>query len=216
MTGIASATATPTVTTARTQAATGGLDQAAFLRLMTAQLTTQDPFKAVDSSQMVAQMAQFSQVAGIAEMNASLSAIAQSLGVGGSADPSNWIGRAMLVEGSTLMPLSDGSYRGEIELATDADAVGWSLVDGDGRIVHSETLGAQAAGAIPIAWTVADATQTGPLRLTVTASKGGTAITSGLRSWTQISAIQSPGDPQNRQLLTPLGLFRPSAALRLS
>lgn len=216
MTGVTGTTATPTATTARTQAATGGLDQAAFLRLMTAQLTTQDPFKAVDSSQMVAQMAQFSQVAGIAEMNASLAAIAQSLGVGGSADPSNWIGRAMLVEGSTLMPLSDGSYRGEIDLATDADAVGWSLIDSEGRIVHSETLGGQAAGAIPIAWTAADAAQTGPLRLAVTASKSGTAITTGVRSWTQISAIQSPGDPQNRQLLTPLGLFRPGAALRLS
>lgn len=216
MTAVASATTAPTATTARTQAATGGLDQAAFLRLMTAQLTTQDPFKAVDSSQMVAQMAQFSQVAGIAEMNASLSAIAQSLGVGGSADPSNWIGRAMLVEGSTLMPLSDGSYRGEIDLAADADAVGWNLIDGEGRIVHSETLGPQTAGPIPIAWTSADAAQTGPLRLTVTASKSGTAITSATRSWTQITAIHSPGDPATRQLLTPLGLFRPGAALRLS
>lgn len=209
-------TASPTATTARTQAAIGGLDQAAFLRLMTAQLTTQDPFKAVDSSQMVAQMAQFSQVAGIAEMNASLSAIAQSLGVGGSADPSNWIGRAMLVESSTLMPLSDGSYRGEIELGEGADAVGWSLVDQAGVVVHSETLGAQPAGPIPIGWVDPAAAPTGPLRLVVTSSKGGATVPAALRSWTQISAIQSPGDPANRQLLTTLGLFRPSAALRLS
>lgn len=48
------------------------LDQAAFLRLMTAQVAAQDPFKPLDQSQMLAQLAQFSQVAGTAEMNVSL------------------------------------------------------------------------------------------------------------------------------------------------
>ena len=62
------------------------LDQNAFLRLMTTQLTTQDPFNPVDNTQMVAQMAQFSQVAGIAEMNRSLQAIVQSLGAGRLSD----------------------------------------------------------------------------------------------------------------------------------
>jgi flagellar basal-body rod modification protein FlgD len=213
MTAIASTTATPTATTARTQAATGGLDQAAFLRLMTAQLTTQDPFKAVDSSQMVAQMAQFSQVAGIAEMNASLASIAQMLGAGSGGDTANWIGRAMLVEGDTLMPLSDGSYRGEIRLDGDAEMLSWSLVDGNGQIVHSENAGPQAAGTIPLAW--ASDTATGPLRLVVNASADGATVPTALRSWTQVTAIQSPGDPATRQLVTPLGLFRPDAALRI-
>ena len=45
--------------------AIGAMDQTDFLRLMTTQLTTQDPFNPVDNTQMVAQMAQFSQVAGI-------------------------------------------------------------------------------------------------------------------------------------------------------
>src|SRR3546814_11564785 len=43
------------------------LDQSDFLELMTAQLKNQDPFSPVDNTQMVAQMAQFSSVAGIAE-----------------------------------------------------------------------------------------------------------------------------------------------------
>lgn len=55
------------------------LDQTAFLRLMTTQLQTQDPFNPMDNTQMVAQMAQFSSVAGISEMNGSLKAIADQL-----------------------------------------------------------------------------------------------------------------------------------------
>ena len=50
----------------------GSMDQSDFLRLMTTQLSTQDPFNPVDNTQMVAQMAQFSQLAGISEMNQSL------------------------------------------------------------------------------------------------------------------------------------------------
>lgn len=57
----------------------GDLDQTAFLKLMTTQLKTQDPFAPMDSTAMVAQMAQFSSVAGIAEMNASLRAITLQL-----------------------------------------------------------------------------------------------------------------------------------------
>ncbi len=55
------------------------LDQSAFLRLMTTQLQAQDPLSPIDNQQMVAQMAQFSSVAGISEMNNSLKAIADQI-----------------------------------------------------------------------------------------------------------------------------------------
>ncbi len=55
------------------------LDQTSFIKLMTAQLQTQDPFAPTDSTQMVAQMAQFSQVSGNAEMNTTLKNIATKL-----------------------------------------------------------------------------------------------------------------------------------------
>ena len=55
------------------------LDQKDFLRLMTAQLSQQDPFNPVDNQQMVAQMAQFSSLAGISETNTVLSKISEQL-----------------------------------------------------------------------------------------------------------------------------------------
>lgn len=55
------------------------LDQTAFLKLMTTQLQAQDPFNPMDNTQMVAQMAQFSSVAGISEMNTSLKTIADQI-----------------------------------------------------------------------------------------------------------------------------------------
>ena len=55
------------------------MGQSDFLRLMTAQLSQQDPFNPVDNQQMVAQMAQFSSLAGISETNTVLSQISQQL-----------------------------------------------------------------------------------------------------------------------------------------
>jgi flagellar basal-body rod modification protein FlgD len=55
------------------------LNQTDFLRLMTTQLREQDPFNPVDNQAMVAQMAQFSSVAGISEMNSSLKSIAEQI-----------------------------------------------------------------------------------------------------------------------------------------
>jgi flagellar basal-body rod modification protein FlgD len=55
------------------------LGQTDFLRLMTTQLKQQDPLDPVDNQAMVAQMAQFSSVAGISEMNVSLRGIASQI-----------------------------------------------------------------------------------------------------------------------------------------
>jgi len=208
----------PTAQTS-TASAGGTLDQAAFLKLMTTQLQTQDPFNPVDNTQMVAQMAQFSSVAGISQMNTTLSSIQASLSGSRVGDAASWIGRSALVNSDTAAPLGDGSYRGQLTLPSDATNVGISFVDASGKVVHSETLGAQAKGDVGFAWDGKDAsgkvTATGPLRIVVTAANGDGQFTPATATWTGISAVQSPAGGGDTMLVTPLGLISPSDALRL-
>ncbi len=198
----------------------GSMDQTDFLRLMTTQLTTQDPFNPVDNTQMVAQMAQFSQVAGIAEMNKSLANISAALAPGRLTDAASWIGRSMLVESDIATPLRDGAYAGEVELAKDAEQVTVSFVDEKGAVVHSQTLGAQKAGAFSFAWDGKDANgavkSSGPLRMIVNASGAGEAIAARTSAWTGIAGIQSPANGGATKLVTGLGLLSPEDAIRLS
>lgn len=198
----------------------GAMDQTDFLRLMTTQLTTQDPFNPVDNTQMVAQMAQFSQVAGIAEMNKSLAGIAAALAPGRLNDAASWIGRSMLVESDYATPLRDGAYAGEIALPEDADQVSISFVDEKGAVVHSQQLGAQKAGAFSFAWDGKDADgnvkASGPLRLIVNASKAGEVVGATTATWTGIAGVQSPANGGATKLVTGLGLFTPEDALKLS
>ena len=51
-----------------------------FLSLLTAQLKNQDPTSPVDNAQMAAQLAQFSTVSGITDMNTTLSDISKQIG----------------------------------------------------------------------------------------------------------------------------------------
>jgi flagellar basal-body rod modification protein FlgD len=201
-------------------AALGGqaLDQKAFLRLMTTQLTTQDPFNPVDNTQMVAQMAQFSQVAGIAEMNQSLKSLVSSLS-GRFSDASAWIGRAMLVDSQVATPLGDGTYAGELSLPAAAESVTLSFLDANGATVHTMELGAQEAGAAGFAWNgkneAGQTVATGPLKVVATA-RAGTGVTApAIATWTTIAGVQSPANGGEARLVTGLGLLKPEDAIRI-
>ena len=72
----------------------GSLDQSDFIRLLTVQMQQQDPFAPVDNKEMLAQMAQFSSLSGINEVNSTLKEIVARLDAleqryGASQSPSN-------------------------------------------------------------------------------------------------------------------------------
>ena len=223
MTPITATSGAPATTAslATATAGSGALDQAAFLKLLTTQMTTQDPFKPVDNTQMVAQMAQFSSVAGIAEMNASLKAIATQLGGGGRlGDAASWIGRSALVEGDTIMPLASGRYSGQIGLEAPADAVTLRFLDDSGAVVHTMDLGARDAGLSGFEWDGRDAAgatvATGALRVTAEYRQAdGATGTAATAVWVPVTGVQSPASGAAAQLVTPLGLIAPDAAIRL-
>jgi flagellar basal-body rod modification protein FlgD len=55
------------------------LGQSDFIRLLTTQLKSQDPTDPVDNKEMIAQMAQFSSLSGIEQINSTLKDIAARL-----------------------------------------------------------------------------------------------------------------------------------------
>lgn len=75
----AGSTAATTSSTQKNDATT--LGQADFLKLLTTQLSMQDPTDPVDNKEMIAQMAQFSSLSGITEMGSTLKAISAKLDV---------------------------------------------------------------------------------------------------------------------------------------
>jgi flagellar basal-body rod modification protein FlgD len=212
-----SATALTNRTLATTGKTTGQttLDQSAYIKLMTAQLQYQDPFEPMDNTQMVAQMAQFSQLAGQAEGNKALQTIASALSGSRLSDAASWIGKSMLVESSSVAPGITGDYAGQLTLPADSDAVSIDLVDGAGGIVKTIELGSQKAGDVPFYWDGRDAdgntVQSGVLTMNV---RGASPIQTA--SWATVAAVQSPASGADAKLITTLGSFTAADALSLS
>jgi flagellar basal-body rod modification protein FlgD len=205
--------------TTNTAAKQNQVDQTTFLKLLTTQMQQQDPFNPVDNTQMVAQMAQFSSTAGIAEMNQSLKSMASDIAASRLGDASGWIGRAALVKSDVATQFNDGSYAGTITLPKAATNVNISLIDGNGQTVYNNTLGAQSAGELAFNWNGKDSEgnqiASGPLKLRVSAVGADGVVTADTSTWTMVSAVQSPASGST-QLVTGLGLISPSDALRLS
>lgn len=206
---------TPGITTGKSNNA---VDQTTFLKLLTTQLQNQDPLAPMDNTQMVAQMAQFSSVTGIAEMNASLKGIASDIAASRIGDAASWIGRAALIQNGTATPFADGSYAGEIDVPVAVSNMTLSLVDSRGQTVFSQTLGAQKAGPLEFAWDgrneAGETIATGPLSVRVAAVDAKGTVPTTISTWVPITGVQSPASGSTK-LVTPLGNYSPTEAQRL-
>lgn len=127
------------------------LGQEDFLRLMTTQLQNQDPFKPMENGEFLGQIAQFSTVSGIQEMQASIATLASSLSANQTLQAASLVGRGVLVPSETGW-LPEG---GELRAAAAMPASGQLVVDivaADGTVVRNLDLGTQAAGIASFAW----------------------------------------------------------------
>lgn len=202
----------------RTRAESEMLDQSAFLKLMTAQLRNQDPFKPVENEAMVAQMAQFSSVAGIAEMNKTIKELASRLGGASNSDAIAYVGKTVLVEGDVAYPNTDGALEAVIALDTAAADVQVSIADMNGNVVRTVSLGAHGAGDLPIGWDGTnqdgESAGDGPFRITATAIRadGGAAVP--VFVWAPVTSVSMPPDG-SAPLLNVAGLGqKPISAVR--
>ena len=196
------------------------IGQDGFLKLLTEQLKTQDPTQPTDSTQMVQQMATFSQVAGISEMNASLKSMSSDLSAARFGDASGWIGRAALITGDVASQASNGAYAGQITLPADAKDVVLNLVNASGQTVYSQDLGAKSSGDVSWSWDGKDpsgaATKDGALQAIVTAvGTDGKSVSATNATWNEIQSVKSPASGTT-QLITALGGIAPSDVLQLS
>ncbi|WP_448659019.1 flagellar hook assembly protein FlgD [Sphingomonas sp. CJ99] len=193
------------------------MGQQDFLALMTAQLRNQDPFEPVDNTQMVAQMAQFSSLAGQQEMNTTLKAIADKLGATSPAEALSWVGRTVLTEGSVALGRTGGGIDGAVELDGDAANVTVTIGDADGNPIRSVDLGAQKAGTIAFDWDGLNADGTsageGPFTVAVEARGANGAVPARTLVWAPVSSVSLPatGGP----ILNVAGIGQvPASAIR--
>tara|TARA_X000000950_G_scaffold278819_1_gene370392 strand:+ start:608 stop:1300 length:693 start_codon:yes stop_codon:yes gene_type:complete len=129
------------------------LGQSDFLKLMTTQLQNQDPFAPMDNGDFIAQMAQFSTVTGIEEMNSSLGKLVEEFDQARIATASNLLGHSVLVPGNIGRPDEDGELYGVLDLpeATISTELIYRDAETNSELFRDE-LGPKAAGLVGFKW----------------------------------------------------------------
>lgn len=202
----------------QTAAEANMLGQEAFLKLMTEQLKNQDPFEPVKNDQMVAQMAQFSSVSGISEMNKTLKAMAGRLETANASQAISYVGKAVLVDGDTAYAAADGSLSAVVPLSEGADDVQVRIQDGAGNLLRTLNYGAQGAGDIDVAWDgktdSGGAAPAGPYKISASVLRNGTRVASPVAVWAPVTSVSLGADGAQPMLnLAGLGA-KPLTAVR--
>ena len=141
--------------TSDTQKATKDtLGQSDFLKLMTTQLQNQDPFAPMDNGDFIAQMAQFSTVTGIEEMNESIKLLVEEFDQARIATASNLLGHSVLVPGNTGKPNDEGEIYGVLDLPEPTLSTQIRYLDAEtGEELHFDDLGPKPKGLVGFSWT---------------------------------------------------------------
>jgi flagellar basal-body rod modification protein FlgD len=132
------------------------LNQEDFLTLMITQLKNQDPFKPLEPAEYVGQLAQFSSVSGLSDINKQISALTDSLRGNQVLDGAGLIGRTVIAAGDIvyLPDAVEGEVRGAqalIEVPAGASSVQLVVKDSTGALVKSQALD-NTRGAQVITW----------------------------------------------------------------
>lgn len=135
-----------------TQAAQARLttDTQSFLKLLTAQLTNQDPLQPVDPTQWVTQLAQFSSVEQQVSSNNMLTQVLGELRIGSDRADMGYIGRTVEIV-SDQVGVKNGLLDASYTVPADASTVDVRLLDSAGNLVHSFTADS-SAGTHALTW----------------------------------------------------------------
>ncbi len=163
-----------------------------FLTLLVAQLENQDPLNPLDNTEITNQLAQMSTVRGIEQLNTKLSSLVDSLGETQAVQASALIGNTVLVPGANLT-LASGKAYGGVNLSSAADQVTVSILDSTGKVIQTQTLGANEAGNVLFTWDGSTSSGTtaadGTYSFKVTATKGSASVTANAYQLGTVSAL---------------------------
>jgi flagellar basal-body rod modification protein FlgD len=127
------------------------LGQAEFLELMIAQLKNQDPFKAMDPSQFLGQLAQFGTVSGIQDMQTAFGTLSDAMRSSQVLDGATMVGREVLVPSDAVALGAEGAVHGALDVPTGTTALQINIRNASGTLVRSMPL-STATGLNDFSW----------------------------------------------------------------
>ena len=130
------------------------LDQASFLKLLTMQLSYQDPFKPVDNAQMLSQMTSMSTSQGITSLSTQMGKLNDQMISSQALQASALVGQDVLLQSNTGFLGQEGSLSGVVAVGTSNkySSIKITVEDEKGQVIKEFPLEGDKQGNVEIAW----------------------------------------------------------------
>jgi flagellar basal-body rod modification protein FlgD len=136
-----------------TTTAKKSLGQDEFLKLMTTQMTHQDPTKPMQNGEFLSQMAQFGTVNGIQDLQKSFKEFSASISSDQALQAASLVGRKVSVASKEGVLEAGGAITGSFDLPASSTSVKVKITDLEtGRVLKIVSLGEQPAGPVAFKW----------------------------------------------------------------
>ncbi len=163
-----------------------------FLKLLVAQMNSQDPMNPMDNAQMTTQMAQINTVSGIQQLNDSVKKMTEQFATVQLAQGASMLGKNVLASGNTLSTVN-GKNTGFVELGGRADKVTVEVLSPGGKVLGTIQMGAQSEGRHQFEWD-GSYSGSGKPSFKVTASVGGKTVASAPLMLSTVQAVTTTSD----------------------
>lgn len=128
------------------------LDKDAFLKLLVAQLSHQDPLQPTEGTEFVAQLSQFAMVEQSIAQSAKLDILSAQMTGLASNEAAGLVGKDVTVRGNGMAFDGVTATGASVNLDAPAQKVTVRIQDADGKTVRTIEMGARGAGAMPVTW----------------------------------------------------------------
>ncbi len=123
-----------------------------FLTLLVTQLQHQDPLNPQDSTEFTAQLAQFSSLEQLGNVNDNLEYLKLATAAANNTEAVSLIGKQIIAAGNTIQRDDGAAVACNFELAGAASAVAVNIYDPNGNFIRTFEGGALSAGAQVLEW----------------------------------------------------------------
>ncbi len=175
-----------------------------FLALFTAQLKNQNPLEPVKNEAFVAQLAQFSQLEALTNMQTSLNSFVSTMSAERMLSGASLIGKHVPVADASAGLISGGTINATINLPDGASGVRVQVRDGGNTVVQELIAGAQTPGNLDFAWdgklANGDAAPSGNYSFTANAVVAGKNQNVAVQTMATVRAVQTDSATGDVQL----------------
>jgi flagellar basal-body rod modification protein FlgD len=182
-------------------ASSAAAQQTAFLKLLVAQMTHQDPTNPVDNAQMTSQIAQINTVNGIQQLNTTMQSMQLMQGTSLSGHSVLTAGNDMATTTSTdSTGATKSSSTATFDLSAAASNVSISVSDPSGKVIATIPAGSMGAGRQTVNVDTSSYTGAGPLTFSVQAANGKSPVSATTYSQDKVVSVGSSNGALSIQL----------------